>query len=331
MVARLALLRGYVRSADGDDAGARAAIADSLNLCLQHGYQRGAAQSLLAWAATTARRRTSLDVVRVLAVVQAAAAADGWALTAAEATTAGDILTAATADLGIEQTERSSAAGAALTLPEAAALALRGRGPRGRTHTGWSALTTTETRVVDLIADGLVQPGDRRGTVRQPRNGQRARLGRTAQARRTQPNRAGRARRGATRVDLTGKPPSRGAITRASVGIVEAGQRTGTTFRQREPTMTNNPNFDRAEAALAAARNGDYGPAFDSFADDIVMENGPGAGPWHIARGKDELALLQMEFSAALGDTFHHGRHLHLRGRTRRHQPHPRDRQGALR
>jgi hypothetical protein len=69
--------------------------------------------------------------------------------------------------------------------------------------------------------------------------------------------------------------------------------------------MTNNPNFDRAEAALAAARNGDYGPAFDSFTDDIIMENGPGAGPWHIARGKDELALLKMEFSAALGDTFH--------------------------
>ena len=60
--------------------------------------------------------------------------------------------------------------------------------------------------------------------------------------------------------------------------------------------MTNNPNFDRAEAALAAARNGDYGPAFDSFTDDIIMENGPGAGPWHIARGKDELVLQPREF-----------------------------------
>jgi len=76
-----------------------------------------------------------------------------------------------------------------------------------------------------------------------------------------------------------------------------------------EARMGNHPNFDRAEAALAAAREGDYGPGFDGLADDIVMVNGPGAGPWHIARGKDELALLQMEFSAALGDTFHQDGH----------------------
>jgi hypothetical protein len=69
--------------------------------------------------------------------------------------------------------------------------------------------------------------------------------------------------------------------------------------------MANHPNFDRANAALDAARQGDYGPAFDSFTDDVIVENGPGAGPWHLARGKDDLALLLMEFAAALGDTFH--------------------------
>jgi hypothetical protein len=30
--------------------------------------------------------------------------------------------------------------------------------------------------------------------------------------------------------------------------------------------------FDAAEA-------GDYGPAFDSFAENIIVENGPGSGP----------------------------------------------------
>jgi hypothetical protein len=35
------------------------------------------------------------------------------------------------------------------------------------------------------------------------------------------------------------------------------------------------------------------------------MENGPGAGPWHRARGKDDLALLLLEFTSSLGDTFH--------------------------
>jgi hypothetical protein len=69
--------------------------------------------------------------------------------------------------------------------------------------------------------------------------------------------------------------------------------------------MTSHPNFDRAQAALDAARHSDYAPAFDAFADDVLMENGPGAGPWHRARGKDNLALLLLEFAASLGTTFH--------------------------
>jgi hypothetical protein len=69
--------------------------------------------------------------------------------------------------------------------------------------------------------------------------------------------------------------------------------------------LANHPNFDRAEAALDAARQGDYETAFEFFTDDVIVENGPGAGPWHRARGKDDLALLLLEFAAALGDTFH--------------------------
>lgn len=69
--------------------------------------------------------------------------------------------------------------------------------------------------------------------------------------------------------------------------------------------MTNHPNFDRAEAALEAARQGNYGLVFNAFTDDVLVENGPGAGPWHRARNKEELALLLVEFSAALGETFH--------------------------
>ena len=35
------------------------------------------------------------------------------------------------------------------------------------------------------------------------------------------------------------------------------------------------------------------------------MENGPGAGPWHRASGKDDLALMLLEFAGSFGDTFH--------------------------
>ena len=69
--------------------------------------------------------------------------------------------------------------------------------------------------------------------------------------------------------------------------------------------MSNHPNFDRAQAALDATRQGDPGPTFDLLAEDIEWENGPGAGRWHRARGKDDLALMLMEFSASLGGTFH--------------------------
>ena len=69
--------------------------------------------------------------------------------------------------------------------------------------------------------------------------------------------------------------------------------------------MTSHPNFDRTQAALNASRQGDYAPAFDALTDDVLMENGPGAGPWHRARGKDDLALLLLEFASSLGETFH--------------------------
>ena len=68
--------------------------------------------------------------------------------------------------------------------------------------------------------------------------------------------------------------------------------------------MTSHPNLDRAQAALDATRHGDHAPAFDAFTDDVLVENGPGAGPWHRARGKDDLALLLLEFASSLGDTF---------------------------
>ena len=69
--------------------------------------------------------------------------------------------------------------------------------------------------------------------------------------------------------------------------------------------MSNHPNFDRAQAALDAIRQGDPAPTFDLLAEDIEWENGPGAGPWHRAHGKDGWALMSMEFGAALGGTFH--------------------------
>ena len=84
-----------------------------------------------------------------------------------------------------------------------------------------------------------------------------------------------------------------------------------------EPHMSNHPNFDRTQAVLDAVRQGDYAPAFDLYADDIVMENGPGAGPWHRGRGKDDMALMLAEFAGFFGNTFHQdGRCIYADDRT---------------
>lgn len=68
--------------------------------------------------------------------------------------------------------------------------------------------------------------------------------------------------------------------------------------------MAIHPNMSVAQAAWDAAATGDYGPAFAALSDDVRMENGPGAGPWHQASGKDDVALLLLEFGLHFGDTF---------------------------
>ena len=73
-------------------------------------------------------------------------------------------------------------------------------------------------------------------------------------------------------------------------------------------------SLDRAsvQEMLNAAEAGDYGPVFDSFAENIIVENGPGAGPWSYAEGRDDFADLLLEFSAFFNGTFRQrGRCLH--------------------
>ena len=66
-------------------------------------------------------------------------------------------------------------------------------------------------------------------------------------------------------------------------------------------------NLDQAsvQEMLDAAEAGDYGPVFESFDKKIVVENGPGAGPWRHAEGRDEFANVLLEFSAYFNGTFH--------------------------
>jgi ketosteroid isomerase-like protein len=70
--------------------------------------------------------------------------------------------------------------------------------------------------------------------------------------------------------------------------------------------MSTHPNQARIQQGWDAIANGDPGPAFNTMANDIVMENGPlpVTPRWRIARGKEEIAVTMMEDAALLGSNF---------------------------
>jgi hypothetical protein len=73
--------------------------------------------------------------------------------------------------------------------------------------------------------------------------------------------------------------------------------------QERGAVVTHLDQAD-VQGLLDAAEAGDYGPAFESFAENIIVENGPGAGPWRHADGRDEFANVLLEFAAFFDGTF---------------------------
>jgi ketosteroid isomerase-like protein len=69
------------------------------------------------------------------------------------------------------------------------------------------------------------------------------------------------------------------------------------------------PRLKEAQDVWDALAAGDPGPAFDSLAEDVVVENGPGAGPWRHVVGRDALAETLMKLAAQFrGDWKQEGR-----------------------
>ncbi len=63
-----------------------------------------------------------------------------------------------------------------------------------------------------------------------------------------------------------------------------------------------------AQAAIQAVWNataaGDPMPAFEALADDVIVDNGPGAGPWRHTEGKQAWIEFAMQFVPIFGDTW---------------------------
>jgi hypothetical protein len=53
-----------------------------------------------------------------------------------------------------------------------------------------------------------------------------------------------------------------------------------------------------AQRVWDALAEGDPGPIFDSLAEDVVVDNGPGAGPWRHVEGRDALAQVLIDLAS---------------------------------
>jgi hypothetical protein len=60
--------------------------------------------------------------------------------------------------------------------------------------------------------------------------------------------------------------------------------------------MSEHPNFIATQTSWDALADGDIATAFDGMADDIVVDNGPGAGPWRHVEGKEAFFTMAMQF-----------------------------------
>ena len=60
--------------------------------------------------------------------------------------------------------------------------------------------------------------------------------------------------------------------------------------------MSEHPNFVKTQEGWDAVAAGDFATAFELVSDDIVVDNGPGAGPWRHLEGKEAFFTMAMQF-----------------------------------
>jgi len=69
-------------------------------------------------------------------------------------------------------------------------------------------------------------------------------------------------------------------------------------------TQNDPAAVERTQAIWDALAAGDPGPAFEINSDDVVFDNGPGAGPWRHTEGKAEFVDMTMAFFPLFGESF---------------------------
>jgi ketosteroid isomerase-like protein len=60
--------------------------------------------------------------------------------------------------------------------------------------------------------------------------------------------------------------------------------------------MSEHPNFRTVQAGWDALAAGNFAEAVEMLTDDLVVDNGPGAGPWRHTEGKEAFFNMAMQF-----------------------------------
>jgi len=69
-------------------------------------------------------------------------------------------------------------------------------------------------------------------------------------------------------------------------------------------TEAQHPNLVKAQETWDAIARGELA-GLDDFAEEIVVENGPGAGPWRVVEGKTGFFTFVMQFVPFFKGTWH--------------------------
>jgi DNA-binding CsgD family transcriptional regulator len=115
-------------------------------------------QSLDTLALVAAGLESSTEAARLLGAAQRARSDLGLVRWEPDALEFQELERALDRQLGTDAYTAARAEGAAIPLDDAIGWARRARGKRKRPSSGWAALTPTELRVIELIAEGLTNP-----------------------------------------------------------------------------------------------------------------------------------------------------------------------------
>jgi predicted ATPase/DNA-binding CsgD family transcriptional regulator len=149
---------GRLAAARGEWADAREHALAHLEACVEGGHATYLPPCLDALGEVAAGIEANEDAVRLLSAAERARAEIGIVRVPPEAEHWAAIDDNLREALGDEAYDAARAQGAEMSTEDAVEWARRSRGPRGRPPGGWDALTPTELKVVELVAEGLTNP-----------------------------------------------------------------------------------------------------------------------------------------------------------------------------